>query len=55
MSITFGIGAVTGLFVPSLLVGGAGGRLMGRLVRSIMIDAGYQNEDDTGVISICEQ
>ncbi|KXZ49316.1 hypothetical protein GPECTOR_22g910 [Gonium pectorale] len=34
MSITFGIGAVTGLFVPSLLVGGAAGRLAGRAVRA---------------------
>ncbi|GLC73545.1 hypothetical protein PLESTF_001389800 [Pleodorina starrii] len=53
MSVTFGIGTVTGLFVPSLLVGGAGGRLMGRLVRAIMLHLGYQNDNGTGVINIC--
>ncbi|GIL75405.1 hypothetical protein Vretifemale_5203 [Volvox reticuliferus] len=53
MTLTFGIGAVTGLFVPSLLVGGAGGRLMGRLVRTVMLHLGYQKDDGTGVINVC--
>ncbi|GLI61973.1 hypothetical protein VaNZ11_004539 [Volvox africanus] len=53
MTLTFGIGAVTGLFVPSLLVGGAGGRLMGRLVRAVVLYLGYHKDDGTGAINIC--
>lgn len=48
MSITFGIGAVTGLFVPSLLVGSAGGRLVGRAVRAAALAAGLQSYRGAG-------
>ncbi len=33
MVITYGTAAPTGLFIPSLVVGAAGGRLVGRVVR----------------------
>ncbi|KAG2500647.1 hypothetical protein HYH03_001414 [Edaphochlamys debaryana] len=35
MSATFGVGAATGLFVPSLLIGSSSGRLVGRAVRAV--------------------
>eukprot|EP01025_Chloroclados_australasicus_P012437 TRINITY_DN1572_c0_g1_i2.p1 TRINITY_DN1572_c0_g1~~TRINITY_DN1572_c0_g1_i2.p1 ORF type:complete len:958 (-),score=133.08 TRINITY_DN1572_c0_g1_i2:534-3407(-) len=37
---TYGVGAATGLFVPSLSVGASFGRLIGRLMRAIMLGIG---------------
>ena len=37
---TNGVGASTGMFVPSLAVGAAGGRLAGRVVKAAMAAAG---------------
>jgi chloride channel 7 len=36
MTVTNGVGASTGMFVPSLAVGAAGGRIMGRFVKSVV-------------------
>lgn len=40
MIVTYGVGAATGLFVPSLVVGAAAGRLFGKLVQEIVRSAG---------------
>merc|ERR1712091_151906 len=40
MTLTYGVSAPTGLFVPSLLVGAAWGRLSGRLVRAALAPLG---------------
>ena len=40
MVVTYGVGAATGLFVPSLVVGAAAGRLIGKLVKEIVQSAG---------------
>ena len=42
MTLTYGVSAPTGLFVPSLLVGAAWGRLAGRLVRAALAPLGVQ-------------
>ena len=40
MTWTYGIGAPTGLFVPSLAVGAAGGQIVGRVVRAMVMSTG---------------
>jgi chloride channel 7 len=40
MTWTYGIGAPTGLFVPSLAVGAAGGQIVGRMVRAMVMSTG---------------
>ena len=35
MTVTYGVGAPTGLFVPSLAVGSAMGQICGRIVNSV--------------------
>ncbi|KAF5832786.1 chloride channel [Dunaliella salina] len=40
MNATYGIGAAAGIFVPTLLSGAAGGRLVGRIVRASLISRG---------------
>jgi chloride channel 7 len=42
MTLTYGVSAPTGLFVPSLLVGAAWGRMAGRLVRAALAPLGVQ-------------
>ncbi|KAG2486586.1 hypothetical protein HYH03_014756 [Edaphochlamys debaryana] len=52
MSATVGIGSVTGLFVPSLLVGAASGRLVGRGVRAVAIGAAHAAGVATPAVTI---
>ncbi|CAL5218914.1 g660 [Coccomyxa viridis] len=40
MLCTFGIGAASGIFIPSLTVGGAWGRLIGMLVQACLVSSG---------------
>ena len=42
MTWTYGIGAPTGLFVPSLAVGAAGGQIVGRIVRAMVMSTGSE-------------
>ena len=42
MTLTYGVSAPTGLFVPSLLVGAAWGRMAGRFVRAALAPLGVQ-------------
>jgi len=43
MTITYGVGAPTGLFVPSLMVGATLGRLMGQYMSHVGIQDGLNN------------
>eukprot|EP00798_Chlamydomonas_sp_ICE-L_P018731 gene18731-25262_t len=40
MSLMTGIGAPTGMFIPSVVVGGAAGRLVGRGIRAMLLSSG---------------
>ncbi|GAX79335.1 hypothetical protein CEUSTIGMA_g6776.t1 [Chlamydomonas eustigma] len=50
MVVSYGIGAPTGLFIPCLVVGAAGGRLMGRASRAFLVSLGATNLDGTPMV-----